>query len=313
MDKITNYWYNSDVDKVNKYKHLIMLDLEKNDLEKMSNGDDFVEAYEDKVTDLNNQETFRSFMTYEEDQRLIQNTEKKMAYDEGISQTAAGTETIGLTEANSYEIDLGLVENKKFDLKLDKSITIITVTDSRGTNVHEYNKNFAKIDFKDKYIDSSTMVVEYKIVVTNEGAVPGYVKKIADYLPTELEFSSELNTDWYASTDGKTVYNNANANKLLNPGESIEVKLVLTKKMNANTMGITITNNAEIYETSNDYGLEDVDSTSGNKASNEDDYSSANVLTSIQTGQAIIYTVLGLVIVTIIGGGAYVIKKKVIK
>ena len=86
MDKITNYWYNSDVDKVNKYKHLIMLDLEKNDLDEMSNGDDFVEAYEDKVTDLNNQETFRSFMTYEEDQRLIQNTEKKMAYEDGISQ-----------------------------------------------------------------------------------------------------------------------------------------------------------------------------------------------------------------------------------
>ena len=86
MDKITNYWYNSDVGKVNKYKHLIMLDLEKNDLDEMSNGDDLVKEYEDKVTDLNNQETFRSFMTYEEDQRLIQNTEKKMAYEEGISQ-----------------------------------------------------------------------------------------------------------------------------------------------------------------------------------------------------------------------------------
>ena len=120
----------------------------------------------------------------------------------------------------------------------------------------------------------------------------------------EYQFDSDLGTHFY---------NNANANKLLNPGESIEVKLVLTKKMNANAMGITITNNAEIYETSNDYGLEDVDSTPGNKASNEDDYSSANVLTSIQTGQAIIYTVLGLVIVAIIGVGAYVIKKKVIK
>ena len=82
MDKITNYWYNSDVDKVNKYKHLIMLDLNQNDLDEMSNGDDLVKEYEDKVKDLNNQETFRSFMTYEEDQRLIQNTEKKMAYNE---------------------------------------------------------------------------------------------------------------------------------------------------------------------------------------------------------------------------------------
>ena len=83
MDKITNYWYNLDMEKVKEYKHLIMLDLEKDDLDKISNGDDFVEAYEDKVTDLNNQETFRSFMSYEEDQELIQNTEKAMAYEEG--------------------------------------------------------------------------------------------------------------------------------------------------------------------------------------------------------------------------------------
>ena len=83
MDKITDYWYNLDMEKVKEYKHLIMLDLDQNDLKEMSNGDDFVEAYEDKVTDLNNQETFRSFMSYEEDQELIQNTEKAMAYEEG--------------------------------------------------------------------------------------------------------------------------------------------------------------------------------------------------------------------------------------
>ena len=86
MDKITDYWYNLDMEKVKEYKNLIMLDLEKDDLDKISNGDDFVQEYEDKVTDLNNQETFRSFMTYEEDQKLIQNTEKKMAYEDGISQ-----------------------------------------------------------------------------------------------------------------------------------------------------------------------------------------------------------------------------------
>ena len=86
MGKITDYWYNLDMEKVKEYKHLIMLDLEKDDLDKISNGDDFVEAYEDKVTDLNNQETFRSFMSYEEDQELIQNTEKAMAYEEGVEK-----------------------------------------------------------------------------------------------------------------------------------------------------------------------------------------------------------------------------------
>ena len=117
MDKITDYWYNSDVDKVNKYKHLIMLDLEKNDLEKMSNGDDFVEAYEDKVTDLNNQETFRSFMTYEEDQRLIQNTEKKMAYDEGISQGISQG-----VEQRNVEIAKNMLA-KKMDISIVSELT----------------------------------------------------------------------------------------------------------------------------------------------------------------------------------------------
>ena len=117
MDKITNYWYNLDVDKVNKYKHLIMLDLEKNDLEKMSNGDDLVKEYEDKVTDLNNQETFRSFMTYEEDQRLIQNTEKKMAYDEGISQ--------GIEQGISQGVEQRNVEIAKNMLHADASIDYI--------------------------------------------------------------------------------------------------------------------------------------------------------------------------------------------
>ena len=90
-----------------------MLDLDQNDLEKMSNGDDFVEAYEDKVTDLNNQETFRSFMSYEEDQELIQNTEKAMAYEDGISQ--------GI-EQNKLEIAKNMLA-KKMDISTVSELT----------------------------------------------------------------------------------------------------------------------------------------------------------------------------------------------
>ena len=138
MDKITNYWYNSDVDKVNKYKHLIMLDLEKNDLDKMSNGDDLVKEYEDKVTDLNNQETFRSFMTYEEDQRLIQNTEKKMAYDEGISQ--------GIEQGISQGIEQGIsqgIEQEKLEIAknmLAKKMDISIVSELTGLDADTLEK-----------------------------------------------------------------------------------------------------------------------------------------------------------------------------
>ena len=63
-----------------------MLDLDQDNLDKISIGDDFVKEYEKQVTTLNNQETFQSFMSYEEDQRLIQNTEKKIAYGDGLEQ-----------------------------------------------------------------------------------------------------------------------------------------------------------------------------------------------------------------------------------
>ena len=134
MDKITDYWYNLDMEKVKEYKHLIMLDLEKDDLDKISNGDDFVQEYEDKVTDLNNQETFRSFMTYEEDQRLIQNTEKKMAYEDGISQ--------GISQGIEQGISQG-VEQRNVEIAknmLAKKMDISTISELTGLDADTLEK-----------------------------------------------------------------------------------------------------------------------------------------------------------------------------
>lgn len=80
------YWYNKNIQKVNQYKHLIMLDLETNGLKELSKGDDFVKEFEDKITKLNETETFQSAMTYEQDQKLILNTEKRISYNEGMEQ-----------------------------------------------------------------------------------------------------------------------------------------------------------------------------------------------------------------------------------
>ena len=56
-----------------------------------------------------------------------------------------------------------------------------------------------------------------------------------------------------------------------------------------------------------------MDSTPGNQSTNEDDYSIANVLTGVKTGEAVIYTTLIITIIAIIGVGTYIIKKRVIK
>ena len=230
---------------------------------------------------------------------------------EGKDQIAAVTEEIVLSDTNKFNIDLGIVEDAKFDLKLDKIVQAITVNNGKNTTEHVYNSKLAKIDFESKYAKTSSMVVEYKFTITNEGGIAGYVKKLADYLPEELKFNSELNKDWYEGKDG-VIYNASLANTIINPGESKEVTLILTKNMNGDNDFGLINNSAEIYETSNDYGALDVDSTPGNKATNEDDYSTANVLTSVKTGDIVIYTTLIVTIIAIVGVGIYMIKKKVL-
>lgn len=230
---------------------------------------------------------------------------------EDKTQIAGVTEEIVVSDENIFDIDLGIIEDTKFDLSLDKVVESITVNNSKDTSEHNYSGKLAKIDFEAKYATSSSMVVKYKFTIKNEGGIAGYVKKLADYLPKELKFNSELNPDWYEGKDG-VIYNNSLANVLINPGESKEITLLLTKNMNSEDFGL-IHNSAEIYETSNDYGVLDIDSTPANKVEKEDDYSTADVLTTVKTGEAIVYTTLTLTVIAIIGIGIYTIKKKVLK
>lgn len=206
---------------------------------------------------------------------------------------------------------MGLIKNPKFDLKLDKTVSKITVNNSNGTKTYEYNnEKLAKVDIKDKDLSSSTVIIEYKIKVTNEGEVAGYVKKIVDYIPNGMKFNSELNPEWYIADSGNA-FNASLANTLIKPGETKEVTLVLTRKMTDENTG-TVNNIAEIYEASNDLGLQDIDSTVANKVQTEDDYSSADVIIGVRTGEVYIYIMITLTSIIILGVGIYLINKKVL-
>ena len=223
------------------------------------------------------------------------------------------TDAIHIEDSSVSYINLGLIKNEKFDLELNKHVSKITVQDSKNTKTYEYDKSkLAKVDLDYKTLNNTTIIVEYKIAVTNTGDIPGYVKKIVDYMPKELEFSSELNKDWYLADNGD-IYNSSLADEKINPGETKEVTLVLTKSMSSEDNMTVINNNAEIYESYNDLGVNDNDSTNANKAQGEDDMSSADVLLSLKTGSAVMYITLSITIVALIGVGAYMINKKVLK
>lgn len=230
----------------------------------------------------------------------------------GERRIAAITDVLNITNDNVRDIDIGLCKAEKFDLRLDKYINKITLkTPTIGTRVDEYdNEQLAKVEVLEQNLGKSNAVIEYKIVVTNEGAVPGYVKKIVDYLPKETSFNSELNPNWYLSDNGN-IYNASLANEKINPGESKEVTLIVNVNINEETIG-TINNNAEIYECYNEQGLKDIDSEVANKNDSEDDISVAEVIVSLVTGKIALYTTLILVTIIIIGFSIYEIKKRVL-
>lgn len=225
--------------------------------------------------------------------------------------TTVKTDTLNITNENIENINIGLVLNSKFDLELNKYITKVTVQNNSGTTEYNYNnEQLAKVEIKAKQMASSTVLIEYQIEVKNNGAVPGTATVIADYLPKGLKFNSEMNTNWYQGTDGN-LYTEELKDIMLEPGESKQVKLVLTKAMTSNSTG-TFTNAAEIYEDKNDFGLVDTNSTPANQEQKENDYSTAELLISTATGSPMMYIGIIITSMLILGGGIYLINKKLI-
>lgn len=219
----------------------------------------------------------------------------------------ASTDIITVEDTDIANINIGLIELKNFDLQLEKGISRILIQNASGTTVRQYgNVDMAKIELDAKKIKGSTVLIEYQIVLRNVGEVDGYVKKVVDYMPSDLKFSSELNKDWY-QTNG-VLYNASLANDKIAAGESKTITLTLTKSMTENNTGLT-RNVAEIAEDYNEIGLKDSNSTPGNKAEGENDMSSAEVIISIRTG-AIIYVSIVIVMIVIGIAIAFIIIKR---
>lgn len=226
-----------------------------------------------------------------------------------VEKEVAVSDTLTINDANIYNINIGLKEVNGFDLKLDKYVSKITVNNSQGSKTYDYSK-LAKIELDSKIANESILIIEYKLAVTNEGGIAGYAKKIVDYIPEDLKFSSELNTSWYLAEDGN-VYSSELSDTKINPGETKELTLVLTKQIRGENIGL-INNNAEIIESYNDYGIADTDSLVGNKQSNEDDISNADIYIGVKTGSPVTYIGLSIIMMMVLGAGAYLINTKIL-
>ena len=228
----------------------------------------------------------------------------------GEEKEYAVTDEITIDKNNVANINMGLAQAKIFDLKLEKVVSKIIVQNEKGTYTYNFNDDIlAKVEIDKKLANSTNVIVEYKIRVTNVGELAGYVKKVADYMPSEFKFSSELNKDWYIQNG--TLYSTSLANNEIEPGETKELVLTLTDAVSENNMGL-INNQAEIYESYNEAGISDVNSVSGNRNQGENDLGQADVILGIKTGKTVVFIGLTISIIVVLGVGILWINKKVL-
>lgn len=212
--------------------------------------------------------------------------------------------------------DIEKIKVKYFDLSLKKWVTESIVTVDGKTTVtksgHTGNENpEPPMKVEIPYGKTNTIVVKFRfnIKVTNEGEIAGYVKEIEDYIPEGLKFVAKDNPKW-TQKEGRVTTDQLK-DKLLQPGESATVNIVLTWINGKNNMGQKV-NWAEISKDKNEYNSPDIDSTPGNKVKGEDDIDQAPVLLAPATGSAQTYSMLVLGCTSILAGGIFLIKKYVI-
>ena len=220
------------------------------------------------------------------------------------------------------DLDKEFVKVKYFDLALKKWVSRAIVTNQDGSqNIIETGHTGdedpeppAKVDLGRQDINRVTVKFEFQIKITNEGEIAGYATEVTDYIPEGLRFIQEDNPLWYPReplNGRERVGTQQLANTLLQPGESATISILLTWINDPNNMGLK-TNIAEISQDDNDSDTPDIDSTPDNFTDGEDDIDDAPVMLTVALGDTQIYIGLGFVVVAMLTGGIWAIKRYVL-
>ena len=169
--------------------------------------------------------------------RVVINTaEISKASDEDIDSTP------GNNDSKEDDIDNEYLKVKYFDLALKKWVTATRViyngkTTETKTGFNEDSTEIAKVDLVAKRLKKTTVKFVYNIKVINEGEVAGYATEIEDYIPKGLMFLQEDNPKWKLVEDDVAVTDQLK-DKLLQPGETATIEIVLTWKNSTTNMGL---------------------------------------------------------------------------
>ena len=125
MDYYNKLWYSKNEDEIKKNLYMIMLDLDKKELENMPK-DKIVDKYITNVTIVNDDPEFQKYMSEEEDKKKIQNSLLSEAKEEGMEQ--------GYTSG----INDGIKQTAKN--MLNKNMPLEDISDITGLSIEEINE-----------------------------------------------------------------------------------------------------------------------------------------------------------------------------
>ena len=132
MDYFDKLWYSKNEEEIKKNIYLIMLNLDKKELEAMPKDkrDKIVDKYITNVTIVNDNPEFQKYMSEEEDKRKIQNSLISEAKNEGISE--------GIKQG----ISQGISEEKNNVAKnlLSMNMPIEDISKATGLSIEEISK-----------------------------------------------------------------------------------------------------------------------------------------------------------------------------
>ena len=128
VDYFYNEWYNLNKDNsfFKKYKNIIIMNFNEDELLNLKDCDNFMDKIKDDITSLNKDDDFYQFMTDEEDQRRMLNSLVEDSFDKGVNQGI----TQGINKANVDNAKKMIIE--KVDINIISKVT--------GLSIDEINK-----------------------------------------------------------------------------------------------------------------------------------------------------------------------------
>ena len=138
MDYYLNLWYSKDEKLVDKYKYLIMLDLNKKDLNELSKKDKVINKYMEEVNKINEDPEFYEYISAEEDNRKIENSLRSQYKREGLAEGRAEGRAQGIKEGIKEGERLANLEAAK-NLK-NNGVSIEIIANSLGLSKEEIEK-----------------------------------------------------------------------------------------------------------------------------------------------------------------------------